>query len=159
MSWDPSLPYALLLQDDGGRKDGGNNNTNVVRGTLLVKLTQEEVRALKQHQAPGLPPFNFKCLEDPSVKLYCNAHDVHPLNESQKEVLHGIVKASDRYDALAKLEWAGKVTEGSTIFVNISAFPTAAKALLRYIGSLPGENGIKFGIELLVRIYVTSNTE
>ena len=151
MSWDPPLPYALLLQDDAvGHKEGGNNNTNVVKGVLLVKLSPEEVRGHKQHQAPSLPPFNFKCLEDPSIKLYCSAHDVHPLNEKQKELLHGVVKASDRYDALAKLEWARKLTEGSTIFVNISAFPTAAKAILRYIGSLPGENGIKFGIELSV---------
>ena len=153
MSWDPPLPYALLIQDDVvGHKEGGNTNTDVVKGALVAKLSQEEVRGLKQHQAPGLPPFNFKCLEDPRIKLYCSAHDVHLLNEKQKELLHGVVKDSDRYDALAKLEWAKKLTKGSTIFVNISAFPTAAKAILHYIGSLPGENGIKFGIELSVCI-------
>ena len=156
MSWDPPLSYALLLQDDSGRKDSGNNTINVMRGALLVRLTQEEVKGLKQQQAPGFPPFNFKCLEDPSVKLSCSADVVHPLKEKQKELLHGIVKASDRCDALMKLEWAGKLTEGSSIFVNIPAFPTAAKGILRYIGSLPGKDGIKFGVELSVRSYVAS---
>ena len=149
MSWDPPLPYALLLQEDDGHKYTENNN-RVLKGTLLVKLSQEEIKGAKQYLASGLLPFNFKCLEDPSIKIYCSSNDVHPLSEQQKDYLYGIGSASDRYGALGKLEWTQKLTKGSIIYVSIPAFSTAAKGKVHYIGRLPGENGIKFGIELLV---------
>ena len=65
-------------------------------------------------------------------------------------MLCGVASASGRYDALRKLKWAETLTEGSTVFVNIPAFPTAAKGTLHYVGSLSDETGIKFGVELLV---------
>ena len=149
MSWDPPLPYALLLQEDDGHKYT-ENNKRVVKGSLLVKLSQEEIKGAKQQLASGLLPFNFRCLEDPKIKLYCSSNKVYPLNELQKDYLFGIGSASDRYAALGKLEWTQKLTEGSTCYVSIPAFTTAAKGKVHYIGRLPGENGIKFGVELLV---------
>lgn len=152
MSWDPPLPYAILLQDDDGHKNSDKITANHVRrGTLLARLSQEEVRRLvKQHQTPGLPVCNFKCLEDPNIKLHCSASDVRMLNEKEKELLHGVANPPDRFDALKRLEWAENLKEGSTVYVNIRAFPTAAKGILHYIGNLPGEIGIRFGVELLV---------
>ena len=144
MTWNPPLPYALLLQD-------GQDNINARKGSLLVKLSQEEVRALqKQHRTPGALVSNFKCLEEPSIKLYCSINDVCPVTERQKDFLLGVANASDRYEALGKLEWAERLTVGLTVYVNIRTFSTAAKGALRYIGNLPGEYGIKFGIELQV---------
>ena len=48
------------------------------------------------------------------------------------------------------MEWAEKLREKSTVFINIPAFSTAAKGIVHYIGKLPGETGTKFGVELLV---------
>jgi len=148
MSWDPPLPYALLLQDDGGQAE--SDTKQVLRGSLLAKLSQEEIKELKHQKNPGIPPFNFKVLENPNIKLYCNAHAVHLLNSKQKDFLHGIVSVSDRFDVLKKLEWAEKLREKSTVFISIPAFSTAAKGIVHYIGKLPGETGTKFGVELLV---------
>ena len=157
MSWDPPLPYALLLEDDGGQNDKSTND-KVIRGSLLAKLSPDEVRGLKQNQPPGSPPFNFKYLEDPSNKLFCTIHSVFLLNDKHKEFLQGIDNISERFDALNKLQWAEKLTEGAIVYVTIPAFLTAAKAIIHYIGNLPGETGIKFGIELLVCIcYVLLN--
>ena len=143
MSWNPPQPYALLLQD--------GDNINARKGSLLVKLSQEEVRGLqKQHRTPGALISNFKCLESPNIKLYCGINDVQPLTDKQKDFLLGVANAPDRLEALSKLEWAERLTIGLTVYVNIRTFSTAAKGALRYIGSLPGESGIKFGIELQV---------
>ena len=154
-SSEPALPHAVLLQDATGYKQTKSlfgyysfSNKHILRGTLLLKLSQEEVRELKQYRSGNMPSsFNFKVLEEPSTKVYCNAH---PLNYKQKELLLGIQSVADRFDAVDKLEWAEKLVEGSNVYVSIPNHPVVAKGIVRYVGKLPTENGIKFGVELLV---------
>ena len=160
MSWEPALPYAVLLQDRNGYKENksifGYSSSfvqrNIPRGILLLRLAQEEVRELKQHQSSNLLQnlFNFKVIGEPSIKVYCNAHVVQLLNYKQKELLLGIQSLIDRFDAINKLEWAEKLLEGSNVYVTIPNLPTFSKGVVRYVGKLPGEIGIKFGVELLV---------
>ena len=158
MFWEPDLPYAILLQDTTGYKETKSffassssfSNKHILRGTLLGRLSHEEVRELKQHQSGNIPLFNFKLLGEPSIKIYCNAHLVQLLNYKQKELLRGIQSPADGFDTLNKLEWAEKLLEGSNVYVSILNLPTFAKGVVRYVGKLPGENGIRFGVELLV---------
>ena len=157
MSWEPALQYAVLLQDINGYKENKSvfygssfSSKYVLRGTLLTRLSQEEIRELKQQQTGNAPPFNFKVLKDPGVKLYCNENAVRLLHYRQKELLLAIGVAINIFDAVDKMEWAGKLTEGSTVYVSIPTLRTPAKGIVRYIGKLPSEHGTKFGIELLV---------
>ena len=158
MSWEPALPYAILLQDANGSKENKSvftgsssfSNRHVLRGTLLVRLSQEEVRELKQPQSGNVPPFNFRVLGEPAIRAYCNPHVVHLLNHKQKELLLGIETAIDRFNAVDKLEWAEKLAEGSNAYVTIPNLSIVGKGVVRYVGKLPDEAGIKFGVELLV---------
>ena len=158
MSWEPALPYAVLLRDTTGYKENKSAFTgsssfsprNILRSTLLSRLSHEEVRELKHHQSGNIPLFNFKVLGEPSIKIYCHAHLVQLLNYKQKELQHGIQSPADRFDTLNKLEWAEKLFEGSNVYVSIPNLSTFAKGVVRYVGRLPGENGIRFGVELLV---------
>ena len=154
-SQEPALPHAVLLQDATGYKQSKSlfgyssfNSKHILRGTLLIRLSQEEVRELKQYQSGNMPSsFNFKVLGEPSIKVYCNAH---PLNYKQKELLLGIQSVADRFDAADKLKWAEKLVEGSNVYVSIPNHRIVVKGIVRYVGKLPGEAGIKFGVELLV---------
>ena len=158
MAWEPALPYAILLYDLNGYKENKSmfgygstfSSKYVLRGTLLTRLSQEEVRELRLQQAAGTPQFNFKVLKEASMKLCCNADQVFLLNYKQKELLLAITSASDRYASIGRVEWAEKLLEESTVYVAIPTLPETAKGTVRYIGKLPGESGIKFGVELLV---------
>ena len=161
MAWEPVLPYAVLLQDVSGYKENksmfGYGSTFskkfALRGMLLTRLSQEEVRELRLQQAVNTPQFNFGALKDPSVKLCCNVNNVFLLNFKQKELLLAIAGAKDRFDAIDKLEWAEKLAEESIVYVTIPPLLKTAKGIVRYIGKLPGEPGTKFGVELLVCMY------
>ena len=154
---EPGLPYAVLLQDATGYKESKSpfgygyssfSSKHILRGTLLFRLLQEEVTELKQYRSGNMPPsFNFKVLREPSIKVYCNARSV---NYKQKDFLLGIEAVADRFAAADKLEWAEKLVEGSNVYVSIPNRPIVAKGIVRYVGKLPGEAGIKFGVELLV---------
>lgn len=157
MSWEPALPYAILLQNINGHQENksvngyGSSFINicVLRGTLLVRLSQDEVDKLR-HQSGITFPLNFKVLNAPAIKLHCNMDAVLLLNYKQKELLLAIALTNDRLQATVKVEWAEKLAEESIVYVSIPTLRNAAKGIVRYIGKLPGENGTKFGIELLV---------
>ena len=158
MSWEPALPYAILLQDVNGHKEsktvfgyGGFSFSNkyVLRGTLLTRLAHEEVRELA-HQSGFTPQLNFKALKEPAVKFHCKVNNVLLLNYKQKELLLAINSTNDRFEAVGKVEWAEKLTEESTVYVSIPTIHTTAKGIVHYIGKLRGETGTKFGVELLV---------
>ena len=155
MPWGPALPYAILLGDANGHTEmkfecGPSFRTKyVLRGTLLVRLSQEEVNELR-HQSGITPPLNFKVLKEPAVKLHCEVNNVLLLNYQQKELLLAIGSTNDRLGAVDKVEWAEKLSKGSTVYVSIPTIPTTANGIVHYIGKLPGEDGTKFGIELLV---------
>ena len=158
MDLEPALPYAILLQDANGYKESKSvftygssfSSRHILRGTLLIRLSHKEIKELKQQQTGNIPVFNFKVYGEPTIKVYCNAHVVYLLNYKQKELLLAISSVIDRSEAVNKVEWAEKLTEGSTVYVNVSTIPLAVKGVVRYIGWLPGEPGIKFGMELLV---------
>ena len=150
MSWEPALPYAILLQESTGKSVFGYpssvSNKYVLRGTLLAKLSPVEIRGLTHHS--GI--LNFKVLEEPAIMLHCTVNNVFLLSYYQKEFLLAIPSAIDRFEAIHKLGLAEKLTERSTVYVSIPTLRTIAKGIVRYIGKLPGERGTKFGIELLV---------
>jgi len=167
MSWDIPLPYAVLLQDKIGKKEGKSfigfrssfTEKHVIRGELLIRLSQQEVRDLKLQDANNdLPPMNFKSWKDHSVKLFCDAHFVHLLNYDQKELLVGISNSFDRFKAIEKLKWAESLTNGSLVYVMIVGLPNAAKGMVQFIGKLPGCQGTHFGVELVVCASVCLHT-
>ena len=162
MSWEPVLPYAILLHDMNGYKEVKSvfsygsifHNKRILRGTLLARLSSEEVVELKQHHSDNTTVFNFKVLLEATIKVYCSAIMVRMLNYKQKELLLGIESVAYRFDAVDKMEWAEKLVQGSNVYVTLRHLNTTGKGIVRFVGKLPDEPGIKFGVELLVCIQV-----
>ena len=119
----------------------------LIRGSLLVELTDGEARETQQYFTP---PLNYKKYSDDSVKLYCKPEQVFQLNDEQFSLLSGVKLPFDRCKVLNILHWVKKLKVGYGVNVTISTIPYPVRGIIRYIGSLPGEEGTKFGIELLV---------
>ena len=119
----------------------------ILRGSLLVELTDTEARETQQYFTPTL---NYKKYSDDLVKLYCRPEQVHQLSDKHFNLLLGVKLTFDRYKALNILHWVEKLKVGYGINVTIPTIPHPVRGIIRYIGSLPGEEGTKFGIELLV---------
>ena len=56
----------------------------------------------------------------------------------------------DRHKAVNILQYVEKLRVGYGVYVAIPTIPHPMRGVVRYIGPLPGEEGTKFGIELLV---------
>jgi len=150
----------ILLKDEVGHKQTNKWNIlaarsyieeHILRGSLLVELTDAEARETHQYFTN---PLNYKKYSDNSVKLYCKPEHVCQLNDKQFNLLLGVKLPSDRYKALNILNCVEKLRVGYGVNVTIPTIPHPMRGIIRYIGPLRGEEGTKFGIELLVSQYV-----
>ena len=146
----------ILLEDTSGHRRIPKKNPlaqksfsqeNLLKGSLLIELTDAEVREAHQHFHASL---NYKKFFDNVVKLYCMPEQVLQLNGKQFELLLGVKYPFDRYKVMNILYWAENLKIGYGVNVTISASPDPVKGIIRYIGTIPGEKGTRFGIELLV---------
>jgi len=143
----------ILLKDKVGHKPiykwnplaaRSYSEERVLKGTLLVELTARET-----HQY-FTKPLNYKKYSDDSVKLYCKPEHVCQLNDKQFNLLLVVKSPFDRYKTLNILNWAEKLLPGDGVNVTIPTITHPVRGVIQYIGPLPGEEGTKFGIELLV---------
>ena len=147
----------ILLEDAVAQKQTSNKwnllatksfvGERLLRGSLLVELTDVEAKETHQHFTP---PLNYKKFSDDSVKLYCRPEQVLQLSDKHFSLLLGVKLPFDRYKVLNILHWVEKLKAGFGVNVTIPTIPYPVRGIVRYIGSLPGEEGTKFGIELLV---------
>ena len=148
----------ILLEDTAAHKQAVNwnplpkksyVNKHLLQGSLLVQLTESESRETSQYFAD---PLNYKKYSDDSIKLYCKPEQVLQLNDDQFDLLLGVKYSYGRYKALNILSWVEKLKIGYDVNVAIPTIPHPVRGVIRYKGSLPGENGTKFGIELMVSV-------
>ena len=155
---EPIMPEkCILLEDTIARKQQTNKwsilsaksftDERILRGSLLVELTEAEAKDSSQYFTP---PLNYKKYSDDSVKLYCKPEDVRQLNDCQFGLLLGVKLSFDRFKALKILNWVEKLSTGCGVNVAITTIPNPVRGVIQYVGTLPGEEGTKFGIELLV---------
>ena len=147
----------ILLEEAKAQKEIDNKRNppetksfvteRLLRGSLLVELTDTEAKETQQYFTPAL---NYKKYSDDSVKVCCKPEHVLQLSDEQFDLLVGVKSSSNRYKALDILNWVEKLQIGYSTNVTI---PYPVKGIVRYIGSLSGEVGTKFGIELLVSQY------
>ena len=124
---------------------------NVLKGTLLVELTEGEARESLQFVTT---PLNYKKYSNNLVKLYCEPEYVRQLNDKQFNLLLAVKSSFDCHKALDILHWVEKLRVGDDVKVTISYNLEPVKGAIRYIGTLHGEDGTMFGVELLVSIYI-----
>ncbi len=153
----------LLLKDTIGEKSGGlmtgykKKEVPVLRGALLILTSSNYPHSA----AEGKPAHNYSVFKD-DITLYCSAEDVVPLANYEFQILSGISTLGARYDAFIDdtLDWGSKLKVDDAVYVGLPirllvlGVPTSAnagaKARVRWIGVLPGELGVKFGIEITV---------
>ena len=157
----PMPEKCILLEDKVAQKQTSNKwnplaaksfvGDRILRGSLLVELTDVEARETQQYFSV---PLNYKKHLDDSVKVHCKPEQVRQLNDQQFSLLLGVKLPFDRYKVLNILHWVEKLKVGYGVNVTIPTIPHPVRGIIRYIGPLPGEEGTKFGIELLVSLYI-----
>ena len=124
----------------------------VIKGTLLAVMSNNEARMTADRFDP---PHNYKCVLDHEITtLYCKPTEVYRLTKSERNLLQGVPRNDERIEVLHNLDWVDKLHFGSCVYVTIPTIPVPVRGVVCHIGGLIGEVGTKFGIELLVRIWL-----
>ena len=158
------LSYGLLLDDVKGYRrfspfvskdqlQGEITHKIVSKGSLLVQLNKTTIKAFKEtfncnvnHMFYSIPPAE--------IYVMVSSHRVHTITSEQRDFLYGIEGLTERLEVYKRLGWIEQLTKGSEVYVTIATTPYPVKGVVRWIGTLAGEYGTKFGIELLVCMYV-----
>ena len=153
------LPYGLLLEDVTGYVQTDMylkgkivstcNKQTVEKGTLLITLSHEEAKATARKFTS---PHNYKAaVSQEKVTLHCVSDQVYQLTRQQRDLMQGVRGLHDRLEVVKNLEWVEKLNLGSVIHVTVPTIPLPVKGIIRHLDRLPGQAGIKFGVELMVR--------
>ena len=157
---------AILLKDLVGEKSesvlvgvfkkvaGRSSAVNVLRGELVERIPGDELTP----RGEGQRPYNHYVKKDPAVLLYCHEQDIAPLGDKEFLLLEAIQTPAARYEVFVsgeKLDWGYDLKPGDTVYVSIPGLTVRpnqrAAAVIRFIGGVHPEPGIKFGIEIKVR--------
>ena len=153
--------YAVLLKSGRGYKEEKDESqlqpVTVHKGTLLVYLDSLTVKRIREKCTEGL--MNYKVAdrcEDPQsgAFLFATGSSILHITTLHRDFLLGVKQAHCRMELLKRLQWVQSLRLGSDVYVTIATIPTPVRGIIRYIGALPGEEGRKFGIELMVCMYV-----
>ena len=151
---------ALLLKDSLGDKGGTlltgfrKKRENILRGSLLVSIPPKDAPSATD----GKPAYNYRVVGD-DIMMYCLEYDVAPITDYEFNLLSGIKSPGARFDAFVNdiMDWGSTVKVGDIVYVSLPSQQVIqatkrCRAAVRWIGLLPGEEGTKFGIELLVSL-------
>ena len=150
---------AILLKDVQGEKILGKiaglqriSSKVLCRGELLLTLPRVKVVPRKD----GKPAHNYQIASDPAVTLFCIEEDMAPLSDYEYHLMEAVKSREARYYLLQKdlLDWGSKLKIGTFVYVALpSKSPVSnqcAVSVIKYIGPLPNEHGIQFGVEIQV---------
>ena len=151
---------ALLLRDTYGDKGGSwfpslrkKKDQPVLRGSLLRPIAMKDSGST----ADGKPAYNYKVYNE-EIIFYCSEQEVAPLTEYEFNLLCGIKQPSVRYATFVDendiVDWGVKLRMNDKVYVSLptkqAIETTWCQAVVRWIGVLPGEEGTKFGVEIIV---------
>jgi len=122
----------------------------VFKGSLVQEASDKATVRSATH-VDKLQPLNYKDVVNPTVWCTLCGDDVLPISEHQKELLLGVEDCVTRYLMINKLNWIEGLHVGRDVFV-LMPDQTYCKAVVHYIGNVEGAVGIRFGLELLVRL-------
>ena len=149
----------ILLKDIQGEKERlfKTSSKLVCRGELLLVLPRIKVIPRKD----GKPTHTHQLASDTSVTLYCSEHDVAPLSDYEYHLLYAIKSREARYDVFQKdlLDWGSKLKPESQVYVTLPSKADLPNqhvlSIIKYIGPLSEERGVRFGVEIMVSIHMT----
>ena len=152
--------YAVLLKSGRGHMKEETNDGNqlkhvaVYKGSLLAYLDSLTITIVQEKYGRCV---NYKVSDrceghQSEVFLLVDTSSIFHLTTLQKEFLLGIRQKHCRIEVLERLQWVESLKVGSEVCVTIATIPTPVRGVIRYIGSLLGEEGRQLGIELMVCI-------
>ena len=151
-------PYILLKQQMGERKPNqeGEKPFRIYffRGEILLEIPLKK----QIPREDGTPAHNYCKFDDPDVTTYNNGTNVSPLYGAELDYLLGIDRSSIRaieYLQVDKLAWIMDLRLGSIVFFQLDKekdVPLIIQGKVGYYGAIPGLDGVKFGIEIIVSI-------
>lgn len=152
--------HAVLLRSSQGYKEETKHGSKlqpveVHKGSLLVYL---DFLTAKRMQEKYGQVMNYKVADrcdnhQSETFLFSTGSSILRITKVQQDFLLGIKQTECRVEVLKRLEWTASLAIGSEVYVTIATIPAPVKGIVRYIGKLPGEEGRKFGIEIMVCIY------
>ena len=166
---------AILLKDIRRENSLGNfwKSSKVVRHGELLHDLYPRVKAIPRKD--GKLAHNYQLASDPSVTLFCTEDDVAPLNDYEYKLLVAIKSREARYDYEYKLlvaiksrearydvfqkkilDWGSQLKVGddaSVILPGVVLNQTSVLSTIKYIGQLSNDQGIQFGIEIMVSMH------
>ena len=169
---------AILIRDVQGYKSStgfqglvrglmgrGGEPVNVCRGELVVPQPEQQKDGAPSIRGGDKKPYPYYLLQDPTVTLFCSAHDIAPMDPTEFSLLAGIKSREDRYKVFLSeddhVEWGTRLKRGDHVMATLpSSDPcsqTRAIAAICYVGELPQEAGIQFGVEIVVSAYSTNS--
>ena len=140
----------LLLADTWGEEEGSwpVKKHSIMKGTLLEIVPSNGGR------------HKFHLQESNDITLYCCAEYVWLLTDYEFKLLRGMKTNTERYQAFIGgiVEWVSKLKVNDVVYVALpsqqaSANLTRCQTVVRWIGSLPGEEETKFGLEITVSAF------
>ena len=144
---------AILLKDIQGEKRGWLKSIAklICRGELLLTISRDKIIPRKD----GKPAHNYYLANDAAVTLYSTEDNVAPLSDYEFHLMEAVKSREDRHDVFANdiLDWGSKLKPGT--FVNVtmpskSLYNQLAISRIEYVGPLPNERGIQFGVQIMV---------
>ena len=153
--------YAVLMKSGHGYQKEAKDGTQlkpvaIHKGTLLVYLDSLTTNKIQEKYDRLV---NYKVADrcdnsQSEAFLFAVTESLLHITTSQRDFLLGIKQTHYRMEVLERLQWVDSLIVGSNVYVTIATIPAPVKGTIRYIGKLPGEEGRKFGIELMVCICV-----
>ena len=158
----PQSPYAVLLKSGRGYREEITTDGSQLRpvaahkGTLLICLNSEATTRLQRKFGCHV---NYKLadrhdIHQANVFLFDNGSTVFCVTALQRDFLLGVKQMHCRMELLKRLHWVESLKVGSEVYVTIATIPAPVRGIIRYIGGLTGEEGRKFGIEIMVCILI-----
>ena len=149
----------ILIKDLLGEKSGRigilpPSPKNVHRGELLLSIARSKVVPRRD----GKPAHNYQMANDPAVTVFCTENDCAPLSEYEFHLLLAVNSRLARYDVFQndRLDWGGKLKPGDLVYATLPSKSPAPNhtvaSKIQFIGPLPNENGVLFGVEIMVQI-------
>ena len=142
----------LLLADTWGEKKGSwpIKKHFIMKGTVLEFVPNND----------GKPGQSYHVHKSDDITLHCCEDNVLSLTDYEFKLLRGMKTDTERYQTFVDgiLEWVSKLKLDDMVYVAVpsqEASPNVSRcqAVIRWIGVLPGEEEIKFGLEITVSVF------
>lgn len=135
--------------------------SNYVYGTLPpIALKGELFEALPADEQPaGIEDkIALRGLKQKCLKVECPKEDLQAINEHDAQILLAVQSYSERCRMLNErqdlLHWGGSENEGCQVLVWIEDLKKNVDAIVHYKGALPPYDGIVFGVEIVVGVFL-----